>query len=368
MLAKYYRFLVAIAPRNDKTMISMKLVIFAGGIGTRLWPLSRQNSPKQFDQIFSGKSTLELAIERVAPVFGIENIFIQTTKNFKNIIKEQISDLSKNNLIVEPARRNLGPAVCLSVLELKKRGFKGAMAILWADHLMDKPQQFNQALQAGKQLIEKNPDRFIFLAEQPRFANNNLGWIKVGEKIGEQEGIAYFSFQGWKYKPMQEECEQMFKSGKYFWNPGYFITSIEFLLKQYYELAPEIYQHVSQGNYEQAEAIHFDRAIIEKVDLSKAIVIKTNMSWSDPGTLYALKEALEDNKQANVIQGEVTTLNTTDSLVYNLEKDKLVTTVGLQGMVVVNTQDALVVVPKEEVVNITNLVKKLKEEGKEKYL
>ena len=112
----------------------MNLVIFAGGIGTRLWPLSRENSPKQFDKIFSGRSTLELAVERISSDFGMNNIFIQTVENFKSSIVEQLPQLPPENIIIEPARRNLAPAVCLSVIELKKRGYEGPMAILWADH------------------------------------------------------------------------------------------------------------------------------------------------------------------------------------------------------------------------------------------
>jgi len=346
----------------------MKLVIFAGGIGTRLWPLSRENSPKQFDKIFNGKSTLELAIGRVKGEFGMENIFIQTTPNFKDQILNQIKELKEENIIIEPMRRNLGPAVCLSVLELKKRGYDGAMAILWADHLMEREEEFIKALKTGENLIEENSERFIFLGERPRFANNNLGWINVGEKIGNFEAVDYYEFKGWKYKPESEECGEMFKSGNYFWNPGYFITSIDFLLEQYKALASETYKNVSEGEYEKAEAVHFDRAIIEKVDLTNAVVIKTNMGWSDPGTLYALKEALEKTQEENVINGNVSELDSSDCLFYNLEEGKLIAGVGLVGMVIVNTPDALVVVPKDEVVKITNLVKKIKEEGKNKYL
>ena len=152
----------------------MKLLILAGGIGTRLWPLSRENSPKQFDRIFSGKSTLQLAVGRVAHVFGIENIFIQTSDRYKDAIREQIPELALENIIIEPGRRNLGPAVCLGVLELKKRGYSGPMAILWADHLMDNSDEFTKALQAGEELINQDPERFIFIGEHPRFANNNL--------------------------------------------------------------------------------------------------------------------------------------------------------------------------------------------------
>ncbi len=354
----------------------MKLIIFAGGVGTRLWPLSRANSPKQFDKFFNGKSTLQLAFSRVAPVFGNENIFVQTVEQFKNSVLEQLPDLPRENIIIEPERRNLGPAVCLAMNELKKRGESGAISILWADHLMEHIDEFTNTLQAGEELINKNPNRFVFLAEKPRFANNNLGWIKIGEEseritpTQSQEGSEKvgYSFKGWKYKPTQEECDRMYDSGDYWWNPGYFITSIDFLLEKYKELAPDIYNNVINDNYGEAEKTHFDRAIIEKVDLDDAIVLKANMNWSDPGTLYALKKALEKSANDNVIVGTANILDSIDSFVYNTEKNKLVAGVGLKEMIIINTDDALIVVPKKEVVNITNLINQMKKDGLHKYL
>lgn len=346
----------------------MKLIIFAGGIGSRLWPLSRENSPKQFDKIFDNKSTLELAVARVEKEFGAENIYIQTVEAYAPTVHEQIPQVPLENIIIEPARRNLGPAVCLAMTELEKRGYEGPVALLWADHLMKNHGEFINALKIGEQLILEQPNRFVFLGEKPRFANNNLGWIKVGNKLDSVGETDYHSFAGWKYKPGTEECRTMFETGEYFWNPGYFITSVKFLTDQYKKLAPEIYNDVVNGNYENAEATHFDRAIIEKVDLSEAVVLKTDMTWSDPGTLYALKEALEESNEHNVCKGNVSILDSRDSLIYNLEEKKLVTAVGLDGMVIVNTPDALVVVPKDEVVKITELVKQLREESKHEYL
>lgn len=346
----------------------MKIIIFAGGIGTRMWPLSRENSPKQFDPIFRGRSTLQLAYGRVAPAFGAENVFVQTVDMYKRIVEKQLPKLPKKNIFLEPARRDVGPAVCFAVNKLKKTGYGGAIAIVWADHLMDRIAEFRKALKAGERLIEKIPSRFVFVAERPRFANNNLGWIKVGEEKGQIEKSDFFEFKGWKYKPQKAQCDRMYKSGEHFWNPGYFVTSVKFLMDCYKKLAPEIFQRVERGQYKKCPKLSFDKAIVEKVDLSNAVVIKTNMGWSDPGTLYALKEALEESSEGNVEKGKVVNFKTKDSLVYNFEPKKIVTTVGLEGMVVVNTKDALLVVHKDRVVEISKLVKKMKEEGLEKYL
>lgn len=345
----------------------MKIIIFAGGIGTRMWPLSRVNSPKQFDDIFEGKSTLQLAFNRVES-FGSKNIYIQTSKIYKKIIEKQLPCLPKKNIFLEPERRDIGPAVMFSVNELKKSGYSGPMAIVWADHLMERVSEFVGALKVGEKLIEKNPQRFVFIGERPRFANNNLGWIRVGSELGQIGKRDYFEFKGWKYKPAKDVCDRMYKSGNYFWNSGYFMTSVDFLYNCYKKLAPEIFKGVIGGKYEKCPKLSFDTAVIEKVDLTNAVVLKTNMGWSDPGTLYALKEALEQSSEANVTKGKVMDFETKDSLIYNLEDKKIVATVGLDGMVVVNTPDALVVVHKDNVVKISELIKKMKEKKMDKYL
>ena len=346
----------------------MKLVIFAGGIGTRLWPLSRVNSPKQFDKIFNGQSTLQLAFNRIAPTFGAKNIYIQTSPLYKDQIVAQLPELPAENVLVEPARRDLGPAVCFAMNELKKRGESGAVALLWADHLMERVEEFTAALQSAEKLIEQEADRFVFLAERPRFANNNLGWIKVGKRNATVGTHGIHGFEGWRYRPPQEECDEIYKSGTAFWNPGYFVTSVDYLLDSYRKLAPEIYDPIARGNYEASKSLHFDEAIIERLDLSKAVVIKTNMGWSDPGTLYALKEALEKSHLDNVVHGKVSAYHSEDSLLYNLDDSRVLAVVGLKGMVVVNTKDAILVAPKDEIVHITKLLKKMREEGLEEYL
>lgn len=346
----------------------MKIVIFAGGRGTRLWPLSRKNSPKQFDKIFDGKSTLELAYERVADFFGVDNIYVQTIADYEKTVIKELKNLPRKNIFVEPCRKNVGPAVAFAMHKLQTMGYSASVAIAWADHLMDRPHEFTRNLKIADKLLAVNSKRFVFMAERPRFSNNNLGWIYVGDKEGEVDGVDYFKFKGWKYKPDQEECDRMFKSGEYFWNPGYFISSVDFIVEKFKKFEPDLMKKIVSGKYEKIKPISFDRAIAEKIEWSEAVVLKTDMAWSDPGTLYALKEALEKSRDENVTRGRVLNLRSKDCLVYNFEDKKLIATVGLEGMVVVNTKDAAIVVAKDKVKEVTELVEKLENSGYEDYL
>lgn len=350
----------------------MKLIIFAGGTGTRLWPLSRQNSPKQFEKLRDDKSTLQLAVDRIES-FGIHNVFISTNENYLQLVKDQVPDLPSDNILTEPAKRDLAAAVCLTLLRLKQTGTKGTVAMLWSDHFMDRPEEFRQALEKADLLVQEKSDRLIFLGERPRFANHNLGWIHLGNQIKDN----VHTFIEWKYRPELLECQEMFESGEWFWNPGYFVFDIDFILGLYKIHMPEMYKAIENMlgdeekmkiEYAQLEAVSFDEAIVEKVSPEQAVVLKVDLGWSDPGTLYALKEVLEPDTEKNFTEGLVLEQHMTDSFIYNEERDKLVSAVGLDGMVIVNTKDALLVCHKDKVPEIKELLKKVKNEGLEKYL
>jgi len=350
----------------------MKCIIFAGGAGTRLWPISRKNSPKQFEKLKDDTSTLQMAVERIA-TFGMENIYVSTNESYASILKEQVPALPEENIFLEPAKRDLTAAVGLSLFRLKNSGYSGPVAILWADHFVENTEAFTRALGEAENLIEQDPNRFVFLAEKPRFANQNLGWIHLGKQITG----AQFQFEGWRYRPELLECEKMFESKNWLWNPGYFITNLDFVLELYQRHVPRTYESLQnmvsneekiQTEYSQLEAIHFDSAIVEKIDKRQAVVLKVDLGWSDPGTLYALKEALVSDKDKNLERGEVFALDSKDSFIFNEESGKLVTTIGLEGMMVINTKDALLVCHKDEVPKIKDLLKKIEENGKEKYL
>jgi mannose-1-phosphate guanylyltransferase len=354
----------------------MKILIFAGGTGTRLWPLSRSNSPKQFEKMFDDKSTLQLAVDRVRQEFGIENIYISTNKKYENIVLEQIPDLYKSNLILEPTKRDLAAAVGLSFMKLKHQGYNGPVAILWADHIMKNVVEFVTALKTGKKLIQDNPNRFVYLAEKPLYPEQNIGWITVGDVIDQIDGINYYKFEHWVYRPNIELCKELFNSGKSLWNPGYWVTSIDFVLELYNKHMPSMYtslQEIIKNPdrldiiYPELESISFDDAIIVKTKPEEAVVIKVNMQWKDPGTLYAFKSALSDSLTDNYAKGNSYLYKTKDSLVYNAENNKLVTTIGLDGYIVVNTEDALLVCHKDSIPDIKNMLNEFDNTDLNKY-
>lgn len=353
----------------------MKIVIFAGGSGRRLWPISRQKSPKQFEPIMGTKSTLQLAVDRVSGTYGLENIFISTNEQYTGIIRRQLPNLPAANVIGEPTRRDLAPAVGLAMMHLSHATETNLdeepVAILWGDNYMDNIPNFLSVMAAAETLLAEKKANILFIGETPRFANDNLGWIGLGEKLGAVDGQPYFRFQSLTYRPPMEQCKKMFAEKTHVWNTGYFVTTLGYVRHLYQKYQSAMWQQLTQieatigqsdyaqklhAIYPQMEVVSFDDAILHHVPGKDALVLHSEMGWSDPGTLYALKEAINPDPEADVTEGLVVTDETKDCLIYNYEPDKLVAVVGVEGMIVVNTEDAILVVHKDQIPLVKKLV------------
>ena len=362
----------------------MKLVIFAGGSGRRLWPISRQKSPKQFEPILGSKSTLQLAVDRVLETYGGENIFISTNLKYVNLVRAQLPELPPQNIIGEPARRDLAPAVGLAMMHLSRASDSDEepLAILWGDNYMDQVETFREVLAAAETLLTGGEARILFMGETPRFANENLGWIGLGEEIGKVGERPYYKLDSFTYRPEKQLCQRFFAEKSHVWNTGYFVTTVGYIQNQYQLRQPAMWTQLQKiGDqigkdgyldrldevYPQLESISFDDAILQFVPAADAAVLHGEMGWSDPGTLYALKEAINPDVTANVTKGQVIVENVSDSLVYNYEAGKLVAVVGVEGMIVVNTEDALLVVPKDQIPLVKKMVNDLEGTELEKY-
>ncbi len=333
----------------------MKAVIFAGGVGTRLWPLSRKKSPKQFGKIIGEKSTLQLAIERLRPEFKPEDIYISTGAIYKKIVARQLNFIPENNIIGEPEKKDVGPAVALMMGILSQKFPDEPVVILWSDHLVKNEKKFKHILLTAGELIKRHKNKIIFIGQKARFASDNLGWIESSGIVNTENNVAFHKFGGFKYKPNKAQAEKFFLDGRHCWNLGYFVSTPKFILSLYRKFAPEIYGLIDK-DYRKMPVVNFDNAILEHLDPDCAYVVIDDIGWSDVGAWEALKEALEKKRADNVTKGNVLLKDSADNLIYNFNDAKLLVGVDLENLLVVNTPDVLLIAKKTSVAKIKKIV------------
>lgn len=351
----------------------MKAVVFAGGVGTRLWPLSRKHTPKQFEQVVGDKSTLQLAYDRISPIFAPSDIFISSGDRYREILREQLPQIPKDNFILEPEMRDVGAAVGLVAAILAKISKDEPFTILWSDHLVKNVNLFRKLLLTANKILENDKDKIVFIGQKSRLATQNLGWIEFGDKVKEVEGLAIYEFKSLHYRPDIETAEKFHASEKHAWNPGYFGTTPSFLLSLYEKYAPEMYEgliKIQQAwgtpDYEKVlaeifptfEKQSFDNLILEKMDETDGLVIGADFGWSDIGAWEQLKEALSASEDENVTRGKVMVNDSKDSLVFNYT-NQMVVGIDLNDFLVINTEDVVLVCPKNSVPKIKKLVESL---------
>lgn len=354
----------------------MKILIFAGGAGRRLWPISRQKSPKQFEPIIGPNSTLQLAVDRVLHKYGAANIYVSTNEAYVPMVQQQLPQLPPGNIIGEPARRDLAAAVGLALAHLAHdeppdQVRREPVAILWGDNYMDQVSSFLTLMSTAEALLLDEQADILFIGETPRFPNQHLGWLGIGEKVGAHEGQPYYRFKSLTYRPSLELCREMFARKTHVWNTGYFVTRLGFVQDLYRRHQPDMAEQLARvasaigtDQYRQRlhqiypglDAMSFDDAILYHIEAEQALVLHGEMGWSDPGTLYALKEAIDPEVSANVKKGLVLDHQSADCLLYNYQSDKLVVALGLEGIILVNTEDALLVVHKDHIAEVKNVI------------
>ncbi|HVZ11475.1 MAG TPA: sugar phosphate nucleotidyltransferase [Patescibacteria group bacterium] len=351
----------------------MKAVIFAGGVGTRLWPLSRKHTPKQFEKIIDEKSTLQLAYDRISPIFSPSDIFISSGDRYADILYSQLPDIPRENFILEPEMRDVGAAVGLVGAVLEKIAPDEPFIILWSDHLVKNEALFRKILQTAGKILEDEPSKIVFIGQKSRLATQNLGWIEFGEKARDIDGLSLYEFVSLQYRPTLDRAEEFHQSDRHAWNPGYFGTTPRFLMSLYEKYAGEMYNGLKtiandyqtenftsslKSIFPSFEKISFDNLILEKLNASDGYVIGADFGWSDIGAWEQLKEALSSSEDENVTRGKVMLEASSDSLVFN-HTEQMVVGIDLSEFLVINTDDVVLVCPKNSVPKIKKLVESL---------
>lgn len=352
----------------------MKIIVFAGGVGSRLWPVSRKNTPKQFEKLIGEKSTLQQTIERLLPEFPSKDIYVATGKKYGHTIQEQLPVIPEKNYILEPMMRDVGPAIGLVASLLSKEFPNEPIAILWSDHIVGNDMAFRKILRMAEKKVASREANFIFIAQKARFPNQNCGWIELGEQIGGDDDEGLYAFEKLRYRPTLEEAKAFFQKQNFVWNLGYFVTTPAYLNSLFAEHTPEMYRKLiplrdAFGTldfqakldevYPTLEKISFDDAILVKMNKEKVSVVSSDIGWSDVGTWDALKEAVAKAASDNVTRGNVMLEGSEDSLVFNYENQQLLVGIDLSEMVVINTSDVILICPKKSVPKIKQFVESL---------
>jgi mannose-1-phosphate guanylyltransferase len=351
--------------------------IMAGGSGTRLWPLSRQAHPKQTLRLVGERSLFQQAVDRLAPLFPYERILVGTRREYIGLLQQQVPELSAANYILEPEGRGTAPAIGLAAVHLHQRDPEAVMAVLTADHYIRDTARFLLILSAADAVAQNGA--LVTLGILPSTPSAGYGYIKQGQSLDCVEGFSVYQVDKFIEKPDQATADSMFASSEYAWNSGMFIWKVSVILDEFKRQMPEFYEQLTQlettigtPDYETTLQRIWPLAPVQTIDYGImegarfTAVIPVEFGWTDVGSWASLSELLPANQQGNIFTGPHMALDTQDTLVFSSKR--LVATIGIKGMVIVDTEDALLVCPKEREQEVRRVVNLLKEEQYRRWL
>ncbi len=328
----------------------MKVLILAGGVGERLFPLSRLKYPKQFLR-FNGESLFQKTVKR--GLLLSKDIYVVTNVEHAFMIERELDELNvRAKVLKEPMPKNTLPAIYLGIKEIVKDFGKSKVAVLPSDHLIDVNENYLNAFKVA----EKLSDRYLVtFGIKPTKPHTGYGYIKPKERVDGGYVVERFV-----EKPSYEKAVEYLKEG-YLWNSGMFVFDTDLFLDECERYAKDIVEKVDEGRYEEIESISVDKGILERSD--RVAVIPIDVFWSDVGSFDAIYEIMEKDEMGNAVRGEFVGVDSDNNLIIG---EGLVTAVDVRNMVIVNTKDVTLVCPRESSQKVRNVVRALKERSDER--
>lgn len=353
-------------------------LIMAGGVGSRLWPMSRQKSPKQVLPLVGDRSMFRVAVERLSPLFAPEDVFVVVGEDQVALLKAEQTGIPAANFIIEPMGRGTAPAIALSAITLLRRDPQAITAVLTADHFIGDEAGFREVLAAAGEVASHN--YLVTLGITPSFPSTGYGYVERGRHLMTANDFAAYQVAAFREKPDLVTAKQFVVSGRHSWNSGMFVWKARRFLDELARTMPEFYaqlmtidaalgtpdaDRVLREVWPQVQTQTVDYGVMEKA--RDVAVIPAEFGWNDVGSWATLLDILENDEHGNVIRrAPHVAVDTSNTLVFG--RDRLVATIGLHDLIVIDTDDALLICPKDRAQDVKKIVDALKQRGQTQYL
>jgi mannose-1-phosphate guanylyltransferase len=348
--------------------LDLVVVIMAGGVGTRFWPLSNDKRPKQFLKLFGDRTLLQMSLDRVSGLVPPERVLVLTNQAFVPMVKEQLPEIPAENIIGEPMRRDTAAAVGLAAVLCRNRFGNTVIVTLTADHLIEPVSLFHETLFSAAYRAADGKALYTFGIE-PTYPATGYGYLERGIRIADEDGIEHFQLVSFKEKPNLETAREYVDSGRFYWNSGMFVWTADAILeeiemhlpnhaKALARMAP--FDQTSEWDealkvaFESVHGVSIDFGVMEKAQ--RVCCVASKFSWSDVGGWLALKSCLPQDDAGNCCRGESVTLDAKNNLVFCEDPREIVMLVGVKDLVIVRAGERTLITHKERAEDIKKLV------------
>jgi mannose-1-phosphate guanylyltransferase len=355
-------------------------VIMAGGSGTRFWPASTKQTPKQLLTLVGDRSMIQSTSDRLDDLVSPQNRWVVTNRSLVKSIAEHLPQLPPGNILGEPCKRDTAPCVGLAAALLAAHDPDATMLVLPADHVIGTNTQFQQAIRAGEAMIDAAPDRIVTFGIPPTYPAESFGYIERGESVSVDEGQQAYDVLRFREKPDAATAQQYLAAGTFYWNSGIFLWRAQTILNALRQFEPAMMEHLDAiaaaiGKPEFDDVLNKRFAAIEGKSIDYAVmeryrpicVIEAPYRWDDVGSWQALARMIPLDESANAVQGNHVGIDTRGSIIRS-EANHTVVTIGIEDLIIVQTDKVTLVAPKAAEERVREAVRKLEQEGRNDLL